>query len=195
MILPDDLDDLPNLKAEQLGAFLNVTGERIRQLAKDGVITKVARGEFPWRKSILAYVNWIREGKSKRATGGDGVDAKAGLEEERRRMTAAKADLAEIQANIVRGRVHEAEAVEAAWTDCAFAARAKLLAVPDKAAPMIDPHRATEIKILLTELIHEALTELADYDATRISERTDTKRLLAGASPGDDVGLEAPAEA
>ena len=52
-----------------------------------------------------------------------------------------------------------------AWTDVLSACRAKFLAMPTKIAPLLATEDdAAVVKDILEKQIHEALTELANYD-------------------------------
>ena len=57
-------------------------------------------------------------------------DGSAGYSEARARLTKAKADIAELDAELKKGTAHDAEAVAAVWADMIGNARAKLLSLP-----------------------------------------------------------------
>lgn len=194
--LPPDFPELPTLTADQLGAFLGVSGERCRQLAKEGVIIKMARGQFDLRQSVLNYVNYTRNAKTNQHGGRNGGsdEAPADYENERARLTRAKAARAEIELDVILGRVHEGEAVLAVWTDNLMACRSKLLTIPTRAAPIVAGMDAADALENITNFIHEALEELADYNANTITERTDRKRLFGEVTSGHDESLASPAE-
>lgn len=90
-------------------------------------------------------------------TGGD-------LEGEKIRLTRAQADKTELEVEKLRGVLVASSDVERVWTGMIAAARAKLLALPTKAAPQVlalDGRPAVEA--FLARIVHEALAELADY--------------------------------
>lgn len=69
------------------------------------------------------------------------------------------------------GKLHRDEDVEHVWADILVRFRTRILALPAAASPLIaalpkaTPDRVQEI---LTELIHDALTELSQYDQAKI---------------------------
>ena len=188
--LPDDLDSIQPVTAVVLGEFLGISDERVRQLAQTGVLTKVARGQFDFRRNVLRYIDYIREAKTNQHDPPEKGQGPSSLDDEKMKLTAAKRELAEIEVAVIRGRVHEAEAVKELWLDQALALRSKLLGLPSKAAPVVPGMQPTEALAFLTELISEALEELADYEPKRIAERTNRKRLFGDALTGDDVSVE-----
>jgi hypothetical protein len=77
----------------------------------------------------------------------------------------AEAEIAEMQLAKVRLELCLTEDVIKAWSDVLNACRAKFLALPTKAAPLLaQEDDAAVIKDLLEGQIHEALAELANYD-------------------------------
>ncbi len=83
----------------------------------------------------------------------------------RTRKMNAEAEIAEMQLAKVRQELCLTEDVIKAWTDVLNACRAKFLALPTKAAPLLaQEDDAAVIKDLLEGQINEALAELANYD-------------------------------
>lgn len=156
--------------AEQLAELFDLTKVRVHQLVTEGVVVKVERGVFDLIESVRGYVRFLKQRRVNQYDGGadDGGD----WSKHRARLTAAKADMAEMQAAILKGTVHEAKAVEAVWTDHLLACRAKLLGLPKKLAPRI--HGVEKLTAIETELeaaVTEALNELASYDPALVTDR------------------------
>jgi phage terminase Nu1 subunit (DNA packaging protein) len=155
-----------NVTAKQLGEILGIGDERVRQLAKEGVIEKHGHASFPLASSVQAFIAYREKAKKNQHDGG--VDYEA----HRARLTRAKADMAEMQAAILKGTVHEAKAVESVWTDHLLACRAKLLSMPKKLAPRIHGvEKLTSIESEIDAAITEALNELATYDPALVTDR------------------------
>src|SRR5690606_23623091 len=128
---------------------------------------------------------------------GEGVnlaEVAINYERDKARKMKADADIAEIIADLMAGRVHEGKAVEELWTMQAMAARSKFLATPSKLAALLPPELAAAFLKDATDLIHEVLEQLGDYDAQKIAERTDKKRVSDPAPTADDSPLAAAAE-
>lgn len=177
----------------ELEECFGVTRQYLGQLETEGVIKKTAKNTWPVFETVQAFVEKVRNRKRNQwDSGGENAD----FELERAMLTKAKREQAEIQTSILKGRVHEGEAVKACWLDMLMAARAKLLSVGVRVAPLVAPKdRIAEARAIIDEMINEALTELADYSPTRIAERTDLKRLNTSAVPGDSELLGTAAEA
>jgi phage terminase Nu1 subunit (DNA packaging protein) len=160
----------PTVPVETLAKLFNLTAVRIQQLAKDGVIVKHERGRYDLWASIRGYIKFLQDRRVNQWDAG-GDDA-GDWQKHRARLTSAKADMAEMQAAILKGTVHEAKAVEAVWTDHLLACRAKLLSMPKKLAPRI--HGADKLAIIESEIdaaVTEALNELAEYDPQLATDR------------------------
>jgi phage terminase Nu1 subunit (DNA packaging protein) len=163
------------VSASTLAGLFGITVARIGQLVADGVITKTDVGRYDLLASVRGYVSYLRTKKNNQWSsaasepgGGDGEDYEA----QRTRLTKAKADLAEMQAGIMRGTVHEAAAVEHVWVDHLMSCRARLLGVANRLAPRL--HGIDEISKIESEIdaaIHDALEQLADYDADLITSK------------------------
>jgi phage terminase Nu1 subunit (DNA packaging protein) len=143
------------------------SAQRIDQLFDQGVVKKESRGKYLAWESIHGLIQY-RETKKKNQHDSEDGD----YEIQRTRLTKAKADVAEMQAAILKGTVHEAKAVELVWTDHLLACRAKLLAMPKKLAPRL--HGQEKLPTIETEIetaIYEALNELASYDPAIVTDR------------------------
>jgi phage terminase Nu1 subunit (DNA packaging protein) len=93
-------------------------------------------------------------------------DAREGNEEggAKRRLAEAKATQAELELAERLGAVVDAETVEKDWADHIAKARARLLAIPTRAAPLVVNEDVSGAHAILTDLIYEALDELARDD-------------------------------
>ena len=77
----------------------------------------------------------------------------------------ADAEIAEMELAKIRLELCSTQDVIKAWTDVLNACRAKFLALPTKIAPLVSTEDdAAIVKDILEQQIHEALTELANYD-------------------------------
>jgi len=167
----------------ELEECFGITKQYLGQLEDEGVIKKIDKNTWPVFDTVRGFVEKIRNRrKNQWDNGGDNAD----YENERALLTKAKREAAQINTEVLKGRVHEGEAVRVLWVDMLMNCRSKLLALPTKAAPMIaDKDRIAEAQALLEEMVNEALSELAEYNPQRIAERTDIKRLNMSVVPGD----------
>lgn len=164
----------------EVAAHLDLSDRRVRELKKEGLFASVQRGGYDLDACRSAYIRQLRERAAGRA--GDGA-GDLDLVQERARLAAAQAD-----AQAMRNALSRAELLPRAdvtkTVQAAFArVRAKLLSIPSRAAPLVSAMRtATEVQSKLTELLHEALAELA---ATRVVANDSADR--SGGDDGDGL--------
>ena len=144
------------LPTRQVAALLGMTTRRVRQLAGDGIIPRAARGRFRLIAAVQGYCRYLI------SLGGEPGGE---LDADRRRLLRAKADLAEMEADRMRGTAIPTDEVDEAWQPLAVVARQRLLGVPTKAAPVVaseaDPAACHRI---IAALIKDALSELPDQE-------------------------------
>jgi phage terminase Nu1 subunit (DNA packaging protein) len=174
---------------KDLAELFGYTTQRIDQLVAEGIVVKRSRGKYALWESLKGLILHRDTKKKNQWDGEEGGDYEA----HRARLTAAKADVAEISAAIAKGQAHDAGAVEAVWTDMLMNCRSKLLSLPTRLAPKL--RKETDlavVKEILEAAVVEALTELAAYDPARVTnEYLSTHRLdVAPASQvdGEPVG-------
>lgn len=151
---------------KDLADLFGYTTQRVDQLVDEGLVVKRSRGKYAVWESIKGLILHRDTKKKNQWDGEDGGD----YEVHRARLTAAKADVAEMQRDTLRGTVHEAGAVETVWTDMLMNCRSKLLAIPQRWAPRL--RQETDLAVvqeILETAITEALNELASYDPDRIT--------------------------
>ena len=149
-----------DLRAEKVtwseaAAFLNLSRQSFFRLVEGGIIPKAADGEYILGDITDAF--WRNQFDSE------------GLTAARTRLVTAQAELAEAELAEERGELHRASAVVKVWTDNVSNARTRLLAIPSKIGPELVGQDLTEIQARLKAAIYEALKELAEYDAGRIT--------------------------
>lgn len=86
-----------------------------------------------------------------------------GVEESRRRLMAAQAEQAELELSKARGEVVSVDEAETAFKGVILSTRARLLAVPPKAAPLVfNAASIAEAERIIRTAIADALNELGD---------------------------------
>jgi phage terminase Nu1 subunit (DNA packaging protein) len=171
---PKTLGDIKvaTCSSELLAEWFGYDKRRIEQFADEGVVVRVSRGNYSVWDSVRGIVHH-RETKRKNQWDGD-PDSPEGLDYEahRARLTKAKADIAEIEADLRKAQVHDAGAVMAVWADMISNAKAKLLAMPTTLAGRLHGEESLEeIRNLIEEAVNQALNELAEYDPTLATDR------------------------
>ena len=167
----------------ELACVLGITGRRIRQLAEDGQLDKASKGRFLLCDSVQRYISSI---------------AKEEENEEDRRMEkarrtaavtlqASKAQIAKMEADELRGKMHRSEDVAAMTEDLIYTIRGSLMALPGRLAVDVaataTPAEAAEI---IRKEVHALMRELANYqyDPEKYEERVRERRKWE-ASGGD----------
>ena len=168
--------DSPAVPVETLANLFDLTAVRIQQLAGDGVVVRKKRGRYDLWQSVRGYIKYLQTRKTNQHDGDTSTPEGQSYEAHRARLTKAKADIAEIEAELKKGTTHAAEAVAAVWADMIGNARAKLLALPTKLAGALDGLSITEREALLKDGVSEALRELADYSPQAITGEWEKRR-------------------
>jgi phage terminase Nu1 subunit (DNA packaging protein) len=147
-----------NVPVDFLAKLLGLTQRRIQQMAKDGIIPKDEKGEYPLLASVKGYVAFLQE--VSRHKGNDNEE----LIKNRIRLEKSKADMAELDLSLRLGELLIADDVKDQIIIMVSNAKAKLLAIPAAVgAQGVGLHRAA-LEELVQKLLHEALHELARYD-------------------------------
>ena len=163
----------------KLADFCDLTVQRVQQLANSGVMIKTQRGQYDLHASAQAYIRYQHKQRTS-ATGEDGD-----FEKHRSRLYAARADKAEEEAKLLKGKSHDAETIADVINAMLANFLSRCLAIPTQAAPLVansnDPNAC---KGILTDAIYQALEELAAYPAQEIHSRQ-LKRKLSAQIPDD----------
>lgn len=139
-----------------IAKLLDLTERRVQQLSRTGVIPKAERGQYDLVGAVRGYIGYLREQVRSAEAGAPDYSA------ERARLLRARADLAEMEAGGRRGALIPAEAVEGSWIAILARLRQRLLALPDRLAPLC--HEETTIagtRDQIRRAVREALEELA----------------------------------
>lgn len=137
-----------------IASLLLLDVRRIQQLAKEGHIPRAARGRYPLVGSVQGYIRYLRS-----RIDADGV---VDINEERRRWTRAKADLAELERKEREGMLVPADQIETFMNAIVSRVRQGVLSLPSRTAPQVqDAETIPQIEAIVREQCHEVLRELA----------------------------------
>lgn len=169
-----------------IARLLDLTERRVQQLARDGVIPPSAqtgpeRGRYDPVGAVRGYVRFLREQAARAQSGVADFGA------ERARLVRAKADRAEMEAARMRDELIPAPDVAQAWTEMVASMRARLLALPDKIAPVV--HETTSIAEARDAIRHAVFEALGDLAATEVRLRPPPQG-DGGPETGGDRGPE-----
>lgn len=156
-------EDFATLSADDFAKLTNLDKRRVQQLAKEGVIEKVGRGQYPIAE-VTAYIRYLQQLVQRRKIEGERPEGALDPEQQRARKDAAQADKLEMDLAERRGQLLAADDAEAEWTKAIMAIRAGVLSLPTRVAEelarMKDPRK---IKERLRQEAYEILQELSDY--------------------------------
>ncbi len=156
----------------EISEILSLSDRRIRQLAAENALVKVAHGKFDLPASILSYISFIVE---KEKSSGD----KLIKSDEEALWTRAKRQKTELELQIMKGELHRSIDVERVMNDMLGNFRARLLGFPSKTAPqLLGKTEIQAIKEALKQGIYEVMEELSDYDPQVFYEQSKDDLIL-----------------
>ena len=171
------------LTAPELAELLGMTDRRVRQLADEGVFSNVGTGSRYAFRPGVAVASWVAHRINCEIAESGTSDAD--YERERARLTKFKADKAEVEAALIKGRSHDGDAVAFHVGQMLSAFRARILSIPNSCAgivaELIDPEACREV---IEDQCRSALMELRDYDPRTVEQTT--RERLHGKTEADD---------
>lgn len=169
----------------ELACVLGITGRRIRQLAEDGQLVKLSQGRFNLCDSVQRYI--AAQGKDTQSE----EDKK--FEKARRSadvtLKASKAQIAKMEADELRGKMHRSEDVAAMTEDLLYTIRGALIALPGRlAVDVAAASTAAEAAEIIRKEVHVAMRSLSNYryDPAKYEERVRARRDWDSVNGGDD---------
>lgn len=142
----------------QLAKLLNLTLPQCYNLANSGTIPSPDNGVWDLAACAHAYIKYLQ---------GRAGEEKRDYAVERTRLTKAQADKTELEIATMKGQLYPAPLVQTVWNGMIASFRARMLAIPAKAAPICAGMPVALLEDELRESIYEVLSELADYEPER----------------------------
>lgn len=155
------------ISSNELSKLFGVSVRQIQRLTLDGII-EPASNERPYRFTLETVCPQYCKYLENKVAEGSQSKVMADLEEEKlraeSRIRKARAEIAELHADELAGKLHRAEDVEAITTDHVLYFRSMLLAMPGKlavdlAAIQTAPEAAERVK----QEVYYVLEHLANY--------------------------------
>lgn len=151
----------------QVGKVFHLTSKRIQQLTADGIIETVETPKgrrYDWDATVERYIAYLSE----KAHGRERKNSTEKLEEQKLQaevdIKQAKAEIAQLELDELRGKLHRAEDVEAITTDHVLFFRSMLIGMPGKlAVDLGGTHTAAEQAERVKKEICFILDQLANY--------------------------------
>jgi phage terminase Nu1 subunit (DNA packaging protein) len=159
------LDDLEQIvvTASVLCDLIGISDRRVRQLAQEGVLIRVAKGRYSLAKSIKGYITNL---KVTQTMNQDKKDASpVDLDIEKAKHERIKRQLSENKLSLQRGKLHRAEDVERVMTDMLMNFKGKILNIPTRLAVKLTNQRdENHIEEIIREACIESLQEFSEYN-------------------------------
>ena len=179
------------VSAEELAGVVGLHERQVRKLAERGVLQRSGRGKYPLGDSIQAYIRHLREQAAGRSAS-DEDDGQPDLTRERALLARTQREGQGMKNAIMRAELIPVEDVETVVGAVLDATRAKIMAIPTKAAPLLlGLDRLAEARDVLTTLIHGALDEIAGTTVIIASASDRARRRAGRAAIGGQVDEEA----
>lgn len=156
--------------APELAVVLGVSGRRISQLVEDGIIQKAGRGKYNLADCVRQYVEF----KSVPLPDEEELAVIRRKADADTRLKIAKAEMAELEAEEIKGNMHRSEDVAAMTEDLVYSMREALIALPGRlavdAAAAKTPAEASDV---IKREVYNLMRELAKhrYDPKVYEER------------------------
>lgn len=164
-----------------LAEMLDLTGERIRQLVKKGIIQnyKKIKGDYFFNgTSVREYVVYLR-----RYAEEQGKKANDPLYEKKLKAEVkyknAKARKAELETAELEGKMHRSEDVEVIYSLLVLSARNMIEALPARTAALVVGKKTTaEVQMILEEEAKKSLLELSAMDYSKPEFEAEINRIM-----------------
>lgn len=151
----------PTYGVEVMARLLNISARRIQQLAKEGVVPKASRGQYPLAATVQAYCKYLQD-----LVQDPSGTTKTDYYLERARKTKAEADIAEMEAAKMRGDLVDAEEMKSTLELVMSEVKTKLLNnAPSRiAARSKSEKKEAAIKAIAKQEISASLQVLSSTD-------------------------------
>jgi phage terminase Nu1 subunit (DNA packaging protein) len=149
---------------DTISKLLDLTPQRVNQLVNQGIIPRAERGRYELVPVVRAYIHFLRDRKIQGDVHGDDYSTY------RTRLTKARAEMAEKENAQLDSKLIPADDAKQAWSAMVANARARLLSIPNKIAPIVcAAETINEAREIIKIEIYEALNELADVEIKTIN--------------------------
>jgi phage terminase Nu1 subunit (DNA packaging protein) len=161
---------------------LNLTERRIEQLVHEGM-PKLERGRYDLYACAKWYIRYLQNAMERRATEtGDDSSKSLNLNEEKKRLIRAQADIAEVELKKKIGELIPANLVDDKFMTFAGVVHDRFLSLPPRIAPRLEGESRDVIRIKLHEVVRDTLNGLSNDLPKKLAatKHDDTKASEAG---------------
>jgi len=176
--------DETTVNTKEMAMVIGVSTRRVQQMIQDGTLQTVKKGSLLLCENVQRYIAFI--------TGNQMTEEERKVEKARRaaetKLKVAKADIAMLEANELKGKMHRAEDVEALTQDMCDTIRNVLLGLPGQLAVDVSVcETPEECSVLIRDAVNSVLEELSHYtyDPAKYEERVRNREKM-DERPEDD---------
>lgn len=156
-----EISDDTVVNTTTMAIILGVTARRVQQLIQDGNFRTADKGKLFLIENVHAYIDLLQ---SKQKTADEKKMDKARATAEVK-LKVAKATVAELQAQELKGKMHRSEDVQVFTQELIDTVKNALLSLPGRLAVEVSLcDTAEECSALIKEAIRDVLGELSEYD-------------------------------
>lgn len=173
------------VNTKEMAMVIGVTTRRVQQMIQDGTLKTVEKGKLLLMDNVQRYITFV--------TGNQMTEEERKVEKARRaaetKLKVAKADIAMLEANELKGKMHRAEDVEALTQDMCDTIRNVLLGLPGQIAVDVALcDSAEECSTIIRDAVYNVLTELSnyEYDPAKYEERVRNREKMDERPEDDD---------
>lgn len=156
------------VSTSELACVLGITARYVRQLTEDGQLEKIRQGRYALCASVQKYI------RSKETVAEDDAKLETAKLAAELSLKTSKAQIAKLEADELRGRMHRSEDVAAMTEDLIYTVRGALLALPGRLAVDVSatgtPAEAAEVIRREVALLMRELAQYR-YDPRKYAER------------------------
>lgn len=156
----DKINDETAVSTTELAVVLGLGVRRVQQMLQDGTLQPVSRGKLLLAESVQRYINFISKDMSTANEEDLKIDKTKRAAEAK--LKASKAQIASLEAEELKGKMHRSEDVAAFTEDLIYTIRGALLALPGRVAVDIAATPA-EASAIVRKEVYKIMRELAGY--------------------------------
>ena len=186
--MPEDgrnITDETIVSTAEMATVLGLTPRRVQQMIQDGTMQTIRKGELLLIDNVQRYISFV--------TGSQMTEEERKIEKARRnaetKLKVAKAEIAMLEANELKGKMHRSEDVEALTQDMCDTIRSVLLGLPGQLAVDVSMcDTAEECSVLIRDAVNGVLNELSnyEYDPSKYEERVRNREKMDERPEDDD---------
>ena len=165
-----EITDDATVNTTTMAVILGVTARRVQQMVQDGTIKTAERGRLLLIDGVHAYIDLLTN--REKSEDEKSLD-RAKLSAETK-LKAAKADIAQLEAEELRGKMHRAEDVQAVTQDYLYEIRSQLTSLPGQlAVEVAAADSPAECAAIIRTVVNRMLLDFSKYkyDPEKYEER------------------------